>query len=72
MFEDNSHFLRLPESVQQSVVRGLDAEIEAGFKRIEHAKVDPTKTDEDVRAIENDIVKAAELRNTFLGKNEGL
>lgn len=63
-----TRFSRLPESVQLLVVEGLDAEVIAGFERIERALLDFTVQDEEIRSIEGDITRAAELRSLFTGK----
>ncbi len=65
---DNAHFRRLPQAIQQSVTSGLDAEIEESFRRIDRAKHDPSVSEADVRAMENDIVTAGELRRRLTGE----
>lgn len=65
MTKNLTPFLRLPESVQQSVLAGLDQEITAGFAILEQLNQNPSARPEEVRAIEGDIVRASELRSAF-------
>ncbi len=60
------HFQRLPESIQQVVINGLDDEIMSGLEKLEQANLDPSATKEAVKFIEGDVFRATQLRNTFV------
>ncbi|KTR81951.1 hypothetical protein PQI23_12385 [Leucobacter sp. USCH14] len=62
---DTTSFQRLPQSIQQMVLDGLDNEVQAGLERLDNAKKDGTLAPEQTAALEGDIRRAAELRNRF-------
>ena len=62
------YFQRLPESVQQLVTDGLDAEVEASLSRIseEKAKASPDAT--QISFLEGDILQATKLSGELTGR----
>jgi len=60
-------FLRLPQSVQDIVTSGLEAEIQESFAKIE--KLRNSNADEtEIRFLEGDIISASELRLALTGE----
>lgn len=66
MLSDN--FLRLPESIQQKVLAGLEEEIRLGFQEVERAKADGSVEDHTIRALSEGIVRSGTLRDTLTGE----
>ncbi|MGO3146121.1 MAG: hypothetical protein ACTIJ6_00435 [Leucobacter sp.] len=66
MLSDN--FLRLPESIQQKVLAGLEEEIRVGFQEVERAKADTSVEDHTMRAISEGIVRSGALRDSLTGE----
>ncbi|QBE48802.1 hypothetical protein [Leucobacter triazinivorans] len=62
---DTSSFQRLPQSIQQLVLDGLDNEVQAGLEQLDETKKSGSLNSEQTAAIEGDIRRAAELRNRF-------
>lgn len=62
---DTTSFQRLPKSIQQIVLDGLDNEVQTGLERLDNAKKDGKLAPEQTAALEGDIRRAAELRNRF-------
>ncbi|MFD5598937.1 hypothetical protein ACFWHR_02655 [Leucobacter sp. NPDC058333] len=62
---DTTSFQRLPQSIQQVVLDGLDNEVQAGLEKLDTAKKNGSLTSEQTAALEGDIRRAAELRNRF-------
>ncbi|WP_336659827.1 hypothetical protein [Leucobacter sp. USHLN153] len=62
---DTTSFHRLPESIQQIVLDGLDNEVQAGLERLDTAKKNGSLAPEETEALEGDIRRAAELRNRY-------
>lgn len=59
-------FLRLPQSVQDLVIEGLDEEVRTAFSRIEEAQA--AGQDDEVRFLEGDIMRASALRQRLTGE----
>ncbi|MGJ0203493.1 hypothetical protein [Leucobacter sp. gxy201] len=60
-------FLRLPQSVQDIVTSGLEAEIQDSFSRIESLR-DQGGDENEIRFLEGDILNASALRKALTGE----
>lgn len=60
-------FLRLPQSVQDIVTSGLEAEIQECFTKIEALR-DQNGDEAEIRFLEGDIIAASELRKSLTGE----
>ncbi len=60
-------FNRLPAQIQQSVLDGLDQEIQVGFQKTEEAPTEGPTAGDKARQIADDIVRSLALRNAFTG-----
>lgn len=60
-------FLRLPQSIQDIVTSGLEAEIQDAFSKIERLR-DSNGDEAEIRFLEGDIIKASELRLALTGE----
>lgn len=63
------YFQRLPESVQQLVTDGLDAEVEASLARISEEKASATPDAVQIAFLEGDILQATKLSTHFTGRS---
>lgn len=62
------HFQRLPESVQQLVTDGLDAEVETSLERISEEKAKPSPDAVEIAFLEGDILQATKLSGELTGR----
>lgn len=62
------YFQRLPESVQQLVTDGLDAEVEASLERISEEKAKPNPDQTEIAFLEGDVLQATKLSGELTGR----